>query len=106
MENTKLSFEEETEMNNLIKRKMGYSMNAQQCSTCNYSSANSHSLSDFTCSFNQSVPLSVESNGKCNHWIEKGEVKLGGQDVKVEQPLGGIPIVDLTKKIEPQQLNS
>ena len=106
MENTKLSLEEEAEMTSLLKRKMGYNTSADQCSNCNYSSPDPQSPSNYTCSFNQSISLAVEPNGKCNHWSSEKSLEISGQDVKVEQPIGGIPIIDLTKRIESQQLNS
>jgi hypothetical protein len=49
--------------------------------------------------------MEVEADGSCRYWENKAQLTLGG-DVKIEEPLGGIPIVDLTHKIKPQQLNS
>jgi hypothetical protein len=104
MENKNLSLEEESEMNGLVKRKMGYHTNTQECRTCEYSSVNSHSVDSFTCNFNKSIPLAVEKNGVCNNWLLANTDQKAEE--KVERPLGGIPVVDLTKKIHPQQLNS
>ena len=103
---TKLSSDEKKSLFDIIKKDIEYGTNTHRCSVCNYYRFEGASgTPEQLCGLNKSISMPVEADGSCKYWEHKAQLTLGG-DAKVEEPLGGIPIVDLTKEIKPQQLNS
>lgn len=103
---TQLSKKEQEDLFNIIKKDIEYGEDTHRCAVCTYCTFTGASgESKYTCGLNKSIEMPVEADGSCRYWEHKAQV-TAGTGKEIEEPLGGIPIVDLTKKIEPQQLNS